>query len=203
MYELLSLSERDILIAASDRKIDKGVFLEEIKAKEVAPLAAIPVTLNFLISEFSDGSILGNTKSIIYENGCKSMCKEFSANRIETRFRGSLNSDERLWIAGYIAAVMTFGNKASIAMGDEIQETSIAIGDLRSNSIGRVDNDDAIREVMDTALFKSNGLNLMGWTHQTFREFLTAWFLKKRGLEKEQILQLISYPVMGKLGIVP
>ena len=48
-----------------------------------------------------------------------------------------------------------------------------------------------IEEVLDTGLFSSRGLNRMGWAHQTYAEFLAAWYLFHHEVPMTKINTLI------------
>jgi len=61
----------------------------------------------------------------------------------------------------------------------------------------------AIREVLHSGLFSSRGPNRIGWAHQTYAEYLAAYYLVHRGLTHAQIMSLIIHPGDSKRKLVP
>ena len=51
-----------------------------------------------------------------------------------------------------------------------------------------------IKETINTGLFDSRGENRMGWWHQTYAEFLAAWYLIQLQTPADQILKLLVHP---------
>jgi hypothetical protein len=50
---------------------------------------------------------------------------------------------------------------------------------------------DAIEEVLDTPLFSSRGSGRIGWAHQTYAEFLAAWYMARHEVSLDKIQTLI------------
>ncbi|MDZ7704031.1 MAG: hypothetical protein U5L04_06055 [Trueperaceae bacterium] len=198
-YELAPLRRVDVEQAASENKIDPLMFLKEIAVKEVSALAIRPMTLNFLISSFERGQELPSEKHRIYYKGCQQLCKELNPDRRSSQQTGSLNEDQRLVVAGRIAAVMTFANRGSIYLGsgnpdkDDLTCSEIRGGKETVNGNDFEINDNELKETLDTGLFNARGDDRLGWAHQTYQEFLAAWYLQKHRLEKSQILSLITH----------
>ncbi len=63
--------------------------------------------------------------------------------------------------------------------------------------------DAAVREVFDTGLFSARGPKQLGFAHQTYAEFLAAWYLYIRRMEATQMLSLIAHPGDEAGKIVP
>ena len=77
--------------------------------------------------------------------------------------------------------------------------SDILIGELSGYTEKRKDNsefqitEENVREVInDTGLFTSNGSNRLKFSHQTFAEFLAAWYLDYRELSDEAVINLIG-----------
>ena len=64
-------------------------------------------------------------------------------------------------------------------------------------------NDVSLRETLGTGLFSSRGPNRLGWAHQTYAEYLAAWYLIHSRLSLSQILSLIKHSGDGEEKIVP
>jgi hypothetical protein len=52
VYELAPLRKIDVFKAAANKPLDPDAFMDEIKIKQVEPLAAKPITLEFLINTY-------------------------------------------------------------------------------------------------------------------------------------------------------
>ncbi len=64
--------------------------------------------------------------------------------------------------------------------------------------------EDLIREVLSiTGLFSSRGANRMGFAHQTYAEFLAAWYLVQREIPLVQVMSLIVSPEDPERKLVP
>ncbi|MBN8559871.1 MAG: hypothetical protein J0L70_05065 [Leptolyngbya sp. UWPOB_LEPTO1] len=202
-YELTPLSQVDIATAVTVNGFDAEKFLAIVKRKGVAPFARHPISLDFLLAIFrkNHGELPNNLRrEDIYEKGCRYLCKEQNPNRILSGRDGTLEEDERFVIAARIAAVTILTLRSTIwtATGaGEDHEKDISINQLclgnefvyeRISPI-EIDNK-AIEEVLATGLFSLYGSTRMRWSHQSYAEFLAAWYLKHRNLPAAQILDL-------------
>lgn len=212
IYELAPLRRVDFEEAAEANNIkDRSAFLQEILEKEAVPLAIKPITLKFILSTYSENGKLPDSQRELYEQGCLELCKEVNPDRLESGFRGKLNEYQRLMVAGRIAALLVFANRAAIPLQTETGETPnslLSIPDLcfGEESVKNQEikvNEDDIRDVLDTGLFSSRGANRMGFAHQTYAEFLAAWYLDRRKLPLKQIMSLIVLPSDSERKLVP
>jgi len=211
VYELTPLRRVDILEAADANGLDPDMFLREIDRREVVPFAIKPVTLQFLLNIYKRDGCLPSTQQELYLQGCRILCEEISQSRRSAQLMGKLSAEQRLLIAARIAAVTVFANRyavwTEVDLGD-VPEEDVTIKDLCGNnefvngSQFEV-NADAIRETLDTGLFSSRGPNRMGWAHQTYAEFLAAWYLVKNQAELVQLMNLIIHPGDPERRIVP
>ena len=201
IYELAPLRYVDVENAVKAENIECQNFLSEVWDKALVPLAIKPLTLRFLLNiykrngnRFSPDGTLCN----LYLEGCRSLCED-SPSRLSANQRGKLEADERLIIAARIAAITVFANRFAIWTGTDRGEVpaedvllrQLILGNEFSN--GRVVQvtESAIREVLDTGLFSSRGSQRMGWAHQTYAEFLAAWYLVQHQIPLTQIKELI------------
>jgi predicted NACHT family NTPase len=110
--------------------------------------------------------------------------------------KGKLGIDQRLVVASRIAAVTIFANRFAVWTGinkGEMPEEDIFIQELckgYENTNGREFeiSTKVIEEALDTGLFSSRGLNRMGWAHQTYAEFLAAWYLTQHEIPLAQVM---------------
>lgn len=202
-YQLAPLRRKDVIEATTASGVNSNGFIQEILDREATPLAIKPITLKFLLSTYRRNKQFPLSQKELYEQGCLQLCKEFNSDRRESGFKGKLNSHQRLIRASRIAAVMLFANRAAIWTSLELAEmpnSDIAIPDLcvDKESINQQDfliEEDFIREVLSiTGLFSSRGANRMGFAHQTYPEFLAAWYLVQHEIPLVQVMSLIVSP---------
>ncbi|MBW4565569.1 MAG: hypothetical protein KME32_31705 [Mojavia pulchra JT2-VF2] len=203
IYELAPLRRIDVSKAAKIEGIDNPeTFLEEINSKNVVPLAIKPITLEFLIKTYRsyNGKFPPNQRlHELYLEGCLWLCEERNQSRISSKLKGNFKRQERLMVAARIAAIAIFGNKFAIWTGiqSDVPDDDVFIEKICQGSES-VDGREfeitveAVEEVLDTALFSSRGeLSRMGWAHQTYAEFLAAWYLVQHQTPLERVISLI------------
>lgn len=202
VYELAPLTRADVAVAAESRGVDAGAFLEAVGMREAGAFASRPTTLFFLLGAFRQSGQLPTTKAELYLQGCRQLCEERSDSRRARGRTGSLDPDQRLALAGRIAAVMTFCGCPAVWKGVEspdapAEDAKIAdlVGGKEAGQGSTFDVSDAnVREVLEqTGLFTSRGLDRHGFAHQTYAEFLAAWYFKQRRASLEQIESLIFH----------
>ncbi|MEH2074441.1 MAG: hypothetical protein V7K57_08610 [Nostoc sp.] len=203
IYELAPLRRIDVSKATKIEGIDNPeAFLEEINRKNVVPLAIKPITLEFLIKTYRSysGKFPPNLRlHELYLEGCLWLCEERNKSRISSKLKGNLKRQERLIVAARIAAIAIFGNKFAIWTGiqSDVPDDDVLIEKICQGSES-VDGREfeitveAVEKVLDTALFSSRGeLSRMGWAHQTYAEFLAAWYLVQHQTPLERVISLI------------
>lgn len=214
IYELLPLTQKDVIEAAKANNLNAHEFLKEIEYKNVAPLAIKPLTLMFLLNLYKNNHRLPLNARDLYLRGCLLLCDESNDNRISSRLKGDFTAEQRIIIAGRIATITLFANKyaiwTSMDCGD-MPEEDIHLRTLIGGNEHAADIDfivdsfninvDAVNETLKTGLFSSRGANRMGWGHKTYIEFLAAWYLVQHKIPPEKILDLIKHPMdtSGKL----
>lgn len=202
-FELAPLRRKDVSHAATATGLNADAFIGAILRRGAVPLAIRPVTLNFLIKEFETAHDLPAEAAALYERGCLALADEISASRLASiKGKGELSVHQRLAIAGRVAAIMILGNKAAVWMGP--QSETLGAGDVALSALTggteRANHADfavilaAIMETLGTGLFSSRGPDRMGWTHQTFAEFLAAWHIAQRGLSLRRVMELVVHP---------
>ena len=211
IYELLPLRRKDVVEAAEINGLDSSVFLKEIDKMDVVPLAIKPITLQFLINAYKADAQLPASQTALYLQGCSKLCTETNKSRIDTKRTGTYTAEQRLNIAGRIAAITIFTNKSVVWTG-------LDLGDVPSEYISMADiyggqertkgmffdvNMDAIRETLDTGLFSSRGASRLGWAHKTYAEFLASWYLVEHKLGITKVNSLIVHPDDPEGKVVP
>jgi hypothetical protein len=210
VYELTPLRRRDVADAARASQIDADALLAEIDRREASPLASRPVTLLFLLRAFQRGEEWPRTQVDLYRRGCEQLCVESSESRRAARRAGQLSPQQRMAVASRVAAVSLFCAHPVLWTGGaagDVPEGDLPLEDLLGGTEDVDGNpvevtEAAVREVLDTGLFSSRGLERIGFSHQTYAEYLAADYLVRRGFTLRQILSLILHPG-GDSRVVP
>ena len=208
---LAPLRKKDVEEAARVSGLDAKLFLSQVGSSAVVPFAIKPVTLNFLLSVYRNQGSLPSSQSALYLEGCRLLAAETSESRDAAGYKGELTAVQRLAVAARIAATMIFGNRNAVYLGANPAEAPNEDVDIRELSAGAESTDDGrfkvgekeIRETLRTGLFSTRGSNRIGWGHQTYAEFLAAWYLKKHNVSIFQIKSLITHPDDPKKKIIP
>lgn len=205
VYMLSPLRQDDVIVAAQTMNIDHVAFLREVARTQSSPLASKPVTLKLLLTLFQRHGQFPATQPELYHQGCRLLCEETNEHRRDTRRTGLLTADQRLTIAGRIAAATVFGNRYAVWTGlayDGVPDEDITTAELVSDH-NELYGDAAVREALATGLFTSQGQQRIGWAHQTYAEFLAAWHLQKQQTTLTQIMSLLVHPDDPEGKLVP
>jgi hypothetical protein len=102
-------------------------------------------------------------------------------------------------IASHIAAVTTFCNRDAVWTAPDLGDkptTDVSKDELVDGTITKK----GLEETLGTALFSSRGQGRLGWSHQTYVEFLAAWHLCKNDVSAKRLVSLVTHPgVTGKV----
>jgi len=199
VHELAPLRENDIDHATKEYGLDSNAFKNEVETIGAVPLAIKPVTLELLINIVLEKGHLPSSQTELYEEGLLLMCQD-DEKRQEVKSTGQFSPAQRLQVASRAAAVMIFGNKNAINMGlerEDKDEAQITIQDLvggqeQVSGDRFIVTERAVEEAIKwTGLFTSSGDNKLGWSHQTYAEFLAARYLVKCKVKVGQIMHMI------------
>lgn len=197
-WTLAPLQQSDVMLAAQQTDLDPEAFLHAIYEKAASPLAAAPLDLRLLLDHYiqNDHSI-PDTRFDLYEMGCLNRCREINpAHR--ARLRSS--EQERLLVAGRIAAFSLFTNRPIISTSlepqiREINTNQLAVRDVAGDQENLHGNtlsisEQLVLETLETALFQGGDKRL--WSHKYYMEFLAAWYVTTiRSLSTLQIKTLL------------
>lgn len=197
IFEVAPLSKSDVEIACLDSDLPAKDFIQKVIDKAVAPLSIKPNTLNFLLDIYKENEDFPDTRVELFKKGCELHCRELNISRVSSGHEGVLSVAERLRIASRICALMVFSNKLTIWTSNEIckLDNAISIEDILSEDIlSREGNitltKDKIKEVLNTGLFTARGSELLGFAHQSYGEFLAAYYLKSSQVTLKQLKSL-------------
>ena len=210
-YVLAPLRKKDVEEAALVSGLDANLFLSQVESSAVVPFAFKPVTLNFLLSVYRKQGSLPSSQSALYLEGCRLLAAETSKSRGAAGYEGELTAEQRLAVATRIATGMIFGNRNAVHNGTNPSEASdenvtireLSGGNESDNGVQFNVGEKEIQETLGTGLFSSRGPNRIGWGHQTYAEFLAAWYLKKHDVSISQIKGLITHPDDPNKKIIP
>lgn len=203
------LRSEDVRIAASAEGIDPNQFFAALEGIQVAPLAARPLTLRFMLRLWARNNCLPTRRQDLYRDGCADLLRETNPIRLEIAgghdpdYAGHLELSERFSVAARLAALMTFGDYDHIDFSAEPNEAGLHFDAVtgRGGSIaappkltGR-----AIREVVGSALFRPVGQNRFAFSHPSFMRFLAADFVAVHDIPLSEGVTLLSAPD-GRIG---
>lgn len=211
IMELAPLRRVDVYNAATDLVIDVDKFMNELREKEVIPLAIKPITLKFLFNLYGRHGNFPSTQKELYSQGCELLCEETNESRVTSRNRGNSRAKDRLKVASRIAALMIFSNRYGVWRDTDfgnVPDEDITIGDISGEYLLQGDasiiiSEREIEEVLSTGLFTSRGINRFGWVHQTYAEFLAALYITQNELSPVQIMSLIEHPLDPERKLIP
>lgn len=211
VYELTPLRRVDVIEAANSNDLDSRAFLEEIDRMEAVPLAIKPVTLSFLINTYRQNGRFPRSQVELYSEGCRLLCEETSPSRRDAGLTGNLTAKQRMAVAARIAAVTVFGNRYAVWTGldwgevpdEDTMAQELCGGTESVNGEQFKVNEAGIKETLTTGLFSSRGRNRIGWSHQTYAEFLAARYLVQSRMTLDQIMCLILHPEDPHRKLVP
>lgn len=210
-YELMPLRRCDVKIAADANGIDPDRMLRDVIGKGLQALAVRPITLEFLLRSYMKTGEMAETKSALYEEGCRQLCAEWDDRR-KRRTRGQdLSTEQRLAVARRLAAITVFCNRSGVWLDDnllDMPEEDVPLRFITGGTETAGDNPFAvdgpqIREVLGTGLFVGAGIDRMQWVHQTYAEYLAASYLVNRQVPLAQVLGLITHAEDPGKRIVP
>jgi DNA polymerase III delta prime subunit len=202
-YQLAPLGREHLRIAATEEGFDPDQFIRQVQQKHVTGLVIKPITLLMLLGIYRDHGTFPDHKTDLFLEGCKRLCKESNDSRISSGRVGSLKAEARLAIAARIAAASVFSNCGVISKRSDGRDHLPDVVTLNEIRGGREFVGDEFVEVTDAALIETLGTALfessqdgdvMRWSHQTYAEFLAAWYLKQRKLGAERVTTLFVHP---------
>jgi energy-coupling factor transporter ATP-binding protein EcfA2 len=209
IVEMAPLRRCDAALAAQQEGLDPDSFLRQIEEHHAGVLAARPVTLRFLLNIARQQRPFPPTRVELFRQGCELLCAEDNPARLESGRRGNREPSERMMIAARIAAVLLICNRESVWRGphhelDSTRDCSVndLVGPMLSadGSLLQLTQQD-ISETLDTGLFWLYGPQRSHFVHQTYAEFLAAWYLAHQRLSTPRRLELLTDAATG--GLIP
>ena len=211
VYVLAPLSKENIQNAAESVKCDSQKLLDTFATKRIQSLANHPVTFNMLLEEYLEGGALPESRVDLYERGCLRLCGDRHSG-FPADGRRSTSPRQRLIVAARIAATCIFSNRLMVNSDPETisnRTDVLNISDVwgyRAEDAGgqKFDIDErSTRETLRTALFSERKDDVQVWRHQSYAEFLAAWYIFQRNLDFDRAIELLTDNSEGKARTVP
>jgi predicted NACHT family NTPase len=211
-YQLAPLGREQVRIAAAAEGFDLDEFPSEVVRKGVAPFAVKPLTLRMLLAIYRAERRLPQTQAEIYRQGCLLLCGESSESRAASGRTGDYTPEQRMVVAGRIAALCVLSNRAVVYKGHiqvEAEREDLTYADIRGGrEVAGGESFEVtnmvIEETLGTSLFAAApGTGRLRWAHQAYAEHLAAWYLTARCRTPEQIMRLLVHPDDPEGRLVP
>ena len=194
VYQLAPLRRTDVILEAESRGLAPDEFLSQVTQLSAGPLASRPITLRFMLDSFGRGAGLPSRSTDLYYEGCRVLCDEWRERPGRVR---RLSAGQRFAVASRVAAVMMFGDLAAVHTGprhEAAQEEDVRADELLGGAEffkrEKIEvNPEAMKETLDTGLFRSVGRQRLGFSHQTYAEYLAAQFLVDYKLPATELLR--------------
>jgi len=203
VYKLAPLRKNDLKEVAQKNNFQANKFLEDIIEKHVVSFAIKPVTLSFLTNLYRKHQQFPSTQTELYTDGCRLLCEEHSSELRETPNFRRPSPDQIMQAAGRIAYITIYTNRSVI--WSDIDQGDVPEGNITFRefiSVGEI-NDDLVKEALKSGLFSPLGPHQFIWAHQTYAEFLAAWYCINERMSPTQILSLIVHQNDLEKRIVP
>ncbi len=203
-YTLAPLRRVDAHYAAESLGLDGDAFLNAVQDREVGALAARPISLRFLLGQFTDNQELPSTRRQIYEMGLHHLAAENRENVARTP--EAVSAEQRLVVAGRVAALTTLSSRPVIWTGREFEgpPEALRIGEIAGGKETAAGNqfdvfEFVVKRTLDSGLFASAGPDQVTWSHLSYSEFLGARHLARAKLTLRQRKQIFQPGPTGRI----
>ena len=203
VHELLPLRRIDVISAANDHGVDGAEFVKQVRERDATALAIRPISLRFLLAMFATDGTLPHSRSRLFDEGTVILCSEEAAVQ---RGRNRRNPDvfRRRAIAARLAAASTFTNRHTIVRKEQQDDAAlpanVAVGiDHLPDATYSIDIGPVEDVLAGTALFTARTATTFAWNHQSYREFLTAWYLAQHGVGNDAANRLYFPNGLGRV----
>lgn len=197
--QLLPLTQLDVATYVSGRSLEAEAFLSEVLQRDLGALASRPLTLIMLTDEWTHEQRLPRSQASLYEKACLRQCSERSTHRSDLRVLGQLTPRQRMVVCGRIALLFLLCGKSAFrhdssdgSRPDELGRTDVCGLDFDDATF--TVNDVALLDVIDICgLFTSATSGSVRFCHQSYTEFLAAWYLAHRKLSIGQLRSMLLH----------
>lgn len=204
---LAPLRRDDVHQAAEKADLDPVGFLGAVLEHGVGAWASQPLTLFWLVTLYARDRAFPDTRAGLFLEGARLRCQEHNPKRREARQVGRLDPEDRLCIAARLAALMRFGERATLALTlpQEGPEGALLAREAKGLDVGAdgqtlsIGDAELAEVVRHTGLFRSVDRDVFRWTQEAIADFLAAWYLRHRGAAPQQALSLVTATADGRV----
>ncbi len=195
--ELAPLRKKDVIEAAEISEIDANPFFREIERLEAVSLASRPITLNMLLDIFREDGALPGTRRAVFESGCRLLCTEEDRTRRENRH---FSSNQLFVAAARLAFFSRLSGHDTISFSSREDEgRALSCEDLcwgSETADGQTFDvtERVFSEARLTGLFSADADDTIVFAHQSYADFLAAWYLDYRKTPAPQLLNILLHP---------
>lgn len=183
--------------------INVNAFFEKVDRCNLTPFLAKPITLFSIIEQFKNNS-LDESHSMLIILQIKKLLMENNLFRVEqSKFSKNYSSkivlEQKLYLIGRLALLLIVRSKSSFFIGDvdKTPDYSINIEDFNSGidifngEVINVSNID-FGDLFTADLFSTNGNGVYEFSHNLYKEFLSAWYIYKQECSLDDKFNSIS-----------
>lgn len=199
-WRLCPLLEDDVRTAAQISSIDAEPLLKTIAERHIEQLAALPVTLQFILRLYQQGE-LPTQRTEIFEKGLKLLCED-SPERRNSTIKSQISPDVRFQTAARIAlgyilqGCNGIWNGPSVECPNGLFDAKLVTCKNPQFEITEI----AVSETLEqTGIFARLDGQRFQFVSRTFGEFLAAWFITKSNVSTEQKLKVLLHPDSRRL----
>lgn len=195
--ELAPLRKRDVIEAAEISEHNADPFFREIERLEAVSLASRPITLNMLLGIFREVGTLPNTRRAVFESGCRLLCTEEGRTRRENRH---FSPNQLFGAVARLALFSRLSGHDTISFSSrEDERSALSCEDLcwESETVDGQTFDfteHVFSEACRTGLFSAAADDTIVFAHQSYADFLAAWYLNNRKTPAPQLLNILLHP---------
>lgn len=204
MWRLCPLREEDVSTAAQLSQINETEFLSAVAERNVEELAALPVTLLFMLKLFQQNQ-LPRQRTDIFEKGLNLLCED-SPERRKAQKKSQVPADTRFFAAAKMALGYILQGCNGIWHGPKVDcpqglfTAREICGTENYNDIQHNLDELSISETLElTGVFARLDLHRFQFASRTFAEFLAAWYVSKSRVPTSQKLKLLLHPESQRL----
>ena len=208
---LAPLSANNVREAAKANELDGDRLLERVIAKQAQGLASHPITLEMLLQIYRASGDFPKSRVDLYRDGCLRLCADEQAVFSAVQKRKT-TPQQRFAIASRMAALSVLTNRFQIN-GDAEHPLSrvdvLEIAEIVGHTDEKVGGDsvlvdrDTVAETLQTALFAERIEGAQTWRHQSYAEYLAAYYVARRGLSALQTAAILTDTADNSERIIP
>lgn len=200
-FQLAPLEWEAVMEQARRAGVDRDAFFDFVRANDLTPFVARPMTLELLLQSFRDGGATVPTKQDLFEKQCLRLCSE-SSERRRRQTPQEVSDGQILDLASRVAATLLLSDRRFACSNPSHSDRAecLAVGDLVATEAPpwKVPPKlPEIRESLKVALFTLPEGEHIRVREASVRDYLAARWLLRSNFEVPQILDLAMHSIPG------